>query len=177
MLTPADFLKYAQWSGIATLVFAALTVLAFILKWGIRFRSVGATGFMLVLTGGLFALSLTPLSRTVIPGAVKYSRIYDNGSTQAVITIPPQITPSQLEATLRQAASDLYSYGRLGTRAENQLTIRLRTLVHPEPGLSIPLYLGQVKRSLASREDSQMAIEIYQDKFAQLPQLPTSQKS
>lgn len=176
MLTPADFLKYAQWSGIITLVFAALTVLAFILKSGIRFRSVGATGFMLVLTGGLFALSLTPLSRTVIPGAVKYSRVYDNGSTQAVITIPPQITPSQLEATLRQAASDLYSYGRLGTRAENQLTIRLRTVVHPEPGVSTPLYLGQVKRSLASREDSQMAIEIYQDKFAQLPQ-PTSQKS
>ncbi|WP_414583774.1 Ycf51 family protein [Scytonema sp. PCC 10023] len=176
MFTPADFLKYAQWSGIATLVFAALTVLAFILKWGIRFRIVGSTGFMLVLTAGLFTLSLTPLYRTVIPGAVKYTRVYDNGSTQAVITIPPQITPSQLEATLRQAASDLYSYGRLGTSAENQLTIRLRTLVHPEPGISVPLYLGQVKRSLRSREDSQMAIEIYQDKFAQLPQ-PTSQKS
>lgn len=176
MLTPADFLKYTQWSGIATLVFVALTVLSFIFKWGIRFRIVGATGFMLVLTTGLFALSLTPLSRTVIPGAVRYTRVYDNGATQAVITTPSQITPSELEATLRQAASDLYSFGRLGTRAENQLTIRARTILHPEPGISIPLYLGQVKRSLASREDSQMAIEIYQDKFAQLP-TPTSQKS
>lgn len=171
MLTTAEFLQYTQWSGIATLVFAALTVLSFILKWGIRFRLVGATGFMVVLTSGLFALSLAPLSRTVIPGAVRYSRVYDNGVTQAVIAIPPQISPSQLEATLRQAASDLYSSGRLGTRGDNQLTIRARTIVHPEPGVSVPLYLGQVKRALATREDPQMAVEVYQEKFAQLPKL------
>ena len=169
MLTTAEFLQYTQWSGIATLVVGVLTVLGFILKWGIRFRLVGATGFMLVVTSGLFALSLAPLSRTVIPGAVRYSRVYDNGVTQAVIAIPPQISPSQLEATLRQAASDLYSSGRLGTRGDNQLTIRARTIVHPEPGVSVPLYLGQVKRSLTNREDSQIALEVYQEKFAQLP--------
>lgn len=170
MLTPAEFLKYTEWSGIATLVFAALAIVGFVFKWGIRFRLVGTTGFMVVLTGGLFALSFAPLSRTVIPGAVRYSLVYDNGGTQAVITIPKQITPSELEATLRQAASDLYSYGRLGALTQNQLTIRARTIIHPEPEISVPLYLGQVKRSLSSREDSQMTIEIYQDKFAQLPQ-------
>ncbi|NMG06886.1 Ycf51 family protein [Brasilonema sp. UFV-L1] len=170
MLTPADFLKYTQWSGIATLVFAVLTILGFVFKWGIRFRLVGSAGFMLVVTGGLFALSLAPLSRTVIPGAVRYSLVYDNGATQAVITIPVEITPSELEATLRQAASNLYSYGRLGAMTQNQLNIRARTIIHPEPGVSVPLYLGQVKRSLSSREDSQMSVEIYQDKFAQLPQ-------
>ncbi len=169
MLTTSDFLQYTQWSGIATLVFAALTLLGFILKWGIRFRLVGTTGLMLVLTGGLFALSLAPLSRIVIPGAVRYSLVYDNGGTQTVITIPPQISPSQLESTLRQAASDLYSYGRFGTQGNNQLTIRARTVIHPEPGVSVPLYLGQVRRSLASREDAQMELEIYQEKFALLP--------
>ncbi|OUL26535.1 Ycf51 family protein [Nostoc sp. 106C] len=173
MLTTADFLQYTQWSGIATLVFTVLTVLAFILKWGIRFRLVGTTGFMLVLTSGLFALSLVPLSRTVIPGAGRFSLVYDNGSTQAVIAISPQTTPSALEATLRQAASNLYSYGRLGSRNDNYLTIRARTLLHPEPGVSIPLYLGQIKRSLASREDSEITVEIYPEKFAQLPK-PTA---
>ncbi|PMB48214.1 hypothetical protein CEN40_07335 [Fischerella thermalis CCMEE 5205] len=174
MFSQADFIQYAQWSGIATLVFAALTVLGFIFKWGLRFRLVGTTGFMLVLTVGLFSLSLAPLTRTVIPGAVRYNLVYDNGSTQTVIAIPPQISPTQLEATLRQAASDLYSYGRLGRPGDNQLTIRARTIIHPEPGVSVPLYLGQVKRSLASREDPQMAIDIYQDKFAQLPKSNTS---
>lgn len=173
MLTTADFLQYTQWSGIATLVFAAIAILGFILKWGIRFRLVGATGFMLVMTTGLFALSLGPLSRTVIPGAVKYSLVYDNGSTQAVITIPPTITPSQLEATLRQAASNLYSNGRSGSRGNSQLTIRSRTIIHPEPGVSVPLYLGEVKRSLTDREDPEMAVEIYPEKFAELPK-PTA---
>ncbi|MBD2436598.1 Ycf51 family protein [Nostoc sp. FACHB-110] len=168
-----NFLQYTQWSGIATLVFAALAVLAFIFKWGIRFRLVGTTGFMLVLTGGLFALSLVPLSRTVIPGAEKFTLVYDNGATQAVIAISPEISPTGLEATLRQAASNLYSYGRLGKRSDNVLTIRARTVIHPEPGVTVPLYLGQIKRTLETREDAEMAIEIYADKFAQLPK-PTA---
>ena len=169
MFSTDDFARYTQWSGIATLVFAVITLLGFIFKWGIRFRLAGATGFMLVLTGGFFPLSLTPLTRTVTPGAIRYKLVFDNGSSKAVIATPPQITPLQLDATLRQAASDLFSYGRLGTREENQLTVRARTIVHPEPGLSVPLYLGQVKRSLSNRDDSEMKIDIYEDKFAQLP--------
>ncbi|HIK08392.1 MAG TPA: Ycf51 family protein [Trichormus sp. M33_DOE_039] len=169
MLTTAEFLQYTQWSGIATLVFAALAILAFLFKWGIRFRLVGTTGFMLVLTAGLFALSIVPLSRTVIPGAVKYTLVYDNGSNQAVIATSPQISPEEVEATLRQAASNLYSFGRGGRNGDNQLTIRARTIIHPEPGLSIPLYLGEAKRSLASREDQNLTVELYPEKFAQLP--------
>ncbi|BAY16398.1 hypothetical protein NIES2109_23250 [Nostoc sp. HK-01] len=173
MFSTADFLQFTQWSGIATLVFAALAILSFVFKWGIRFRLVGTTGFMLVLTGGLFALSVVPLSRTVIPGAGKFTLVYDNGATQAVIAISPTISPSQLEATLRQAASNLYTYGRLGKRSDNYLTVRARTVIHPEPGLSVPLYLGQLKQSLESREDTEISVEIYTDKFAQLPK-PTA---
>ncbi|MBS3029014.1 MAG: Ycf51 family protein [Dolichospermum sp. DET50] len=173
MPSTANFLQYTQWCGIATIVFAVLTILAFIVKWGFRFRLVGATGFMLVLTGGLFSLSLVPLSRTIIPGAMKYTLVYDNGSNQTVIAVTPKITPTELEATLRQAASNLYSYGRLGANGNSQLTVRARTIIHPEIGLSIPLYLGQVNRTLVSREDSEMAIEVYLDKFASLPK-PTA---
>ena len=168
MLTTSDFLQYSQWSGIATIAFAILAILAFIFKWGIRFRLVGTTGFMLVLTAGLFSLSLVPLTRTVIPGAVKYTLVYDNGSTDAVIVTAPKISPSELEATLLQAASNLYSYGRLGTRGNNQLTIRARTIIHPEEGISRPIYLGQIKRTLASREDQSMELQIYPDSFAEL---------
>ncbi|MBE9212440.1 Ycf51 family protein [Plectonema cf. radiosum LEGE 06105] len=169
MFSTDDFARYTQWSGIATLIFALITLVGFIFKWGIRFRLAGATGFLLVLTGGFFPLSLTPLTRTVIPGAIRYKLVFDNGSSKAVIATPPQITPSELDATLRQAASDLFSYGRLGTREENQLTVRARTIIHPEPGLSVPLYLGQIKRSLSTRDDNEMQIDIYKDNFAQLP--------
>ncbi len=168
MPTTDVFLIAAQWAGITTLACAAITVLGFILKWGIRFRLVGATGFLGVLTGGLFALGLVPFTRTVLPGAVRFARVYDNGSTQAVITVPPKISESELSATLHQAASDLYSYGRLGRDDDDQLTIRARTIIHPQPGISQPLYLGQVKRALSNRNDEQMSVEIYQDKLAQL---------
>ncbi|BAZ05468.1 Ycf51 family protein [Calothrix sp. NIES-3974] len=170
MFTPDDFLKYAQWMGIGTIFLAVITILGFILKWGIRFRLVGTTGFMLVLTAGLFSLSLAPITRTVIPGATRYNLVYDNGSNQAVITVPLTITNSQLDATLRQAASNLYSYGRSGIGGDNQLTIRARVVLHPEPGVSVPLYIGQVKRSLLTREDENMSVEIFTDKLAQLTQ-------
>ncbi|BAZ90569.1 hypothetical protein NIES932_20700 [Raphidiopsis curvata NIES-932] len=169
MPTTADFLQYSQWSGITTIAFAALTILALLFKWGLRFRLVGATGFMLVLTVGLFSLSLVPLSRTVIPGAARYTLVYDNGSNQAVIATSPDITPTQLEATLRQAASNLYSYGRMGSGGNNSLTIRARTVLHPEPGISTPVYLGKVERTLVTREDPQMLVEVFLHKFPQLP--------
>lgn len=168
MPTTIDFFTIGRWMGILTIVFAVLAVLGFIFKWGIRFRLVGVTGFMGVLTGGLFSLYLGLSTHTTIPGAVRYSVVYDNGASQVVIAVSPQIAESELEATLRQAASDLYSFGRLG-QVGNQMTIRARTIIHPESGVSKPLYLGQVRRSLASREDEQMQIDIYPENLAQLP--------
>jgi hypothetical protein len=168
MLTTADFLNLTKWSGILTLLCAAITVLALILKWGVRFRFVGITGFMCVLTGGLFALSLVPLTRTLVPGAVRYTLTYDTGGTQTVIAVKPDITETELEATLRQAANNLFSYGRLG-QGQTQLNIRARTIIHPTEGVSEPLLLGEAKQSLSTREDDQLAIKIYHENFAKLP--------
>ncbi|MEO0376272.1 MAG: Ycf51 family protein [Cyanobacteria bacterium P01_A01_bin.17] len=152
---------------------AALSGLAFIFKRGFRFRLVGATGFLGVLTAGLFALSLVPLTRTAIPGAVRYSLIYDSAGPQAVIVVPPEITKPQLEATLQQAASDLFSPGRTSQGA-NQLTIRARALIHPHPGVSEIVVLGQIKRSLSVRADENMNVEIFDERLAQLPQVASN---
>ncbi|MBD2099214.1 Ycf51 family protein [Trichocoleus sp. FACHB-591] len=175
MPTTADFLIATKWSGILTLVCAALTVLMFVFQWGVRFRFVGVTGFMGVLTVGFFALGLVPLTHTIIPGAAPFSLIYDSGASQAVISVSPKIKQSELDATLRQAASDLFSFGRLGG-ADEKLTIRARTIIHPEVGQSVPLYLGEVKRSLASRDDTNLAVTIYDQNFARLPQLETASR-
>jgi hypothetical protein len=167
MVSTALLLTIGRWLGYFTLLCAALTVLGFVLKWGIRFRLVGATGFMTLLTAGVFALSLGLHTRTEIPGAIRYSRIFDKGEAQVVIAVPPTITEAQLDATLRQASADLFSPGRM-SQGEKQLTIRARTVLHPEPGVSQPLFLGEAKRSLFSSQDSNATIEIDQAKFAQL---------
>ncbi len=159
MLTTAEFFKYFQWSGIATLAFAALTILALILKWGFKYRLVGATGFMGVLTVGLFGLSLVPIVHSNVSGALHYALIYDNGSDRATIAVATPITETGLDATLRQAAADLYSYGRSGA-VDRQLKIRARTVIHPRIGVSEPLVLGEVTRSMGGGESGTLAIRI-----------------
>lgn len=166
-LNSLDFSTYTQWSAIATISFLILAIIAFIFQWGIRFRLVGITGFMAVLTVGLFGLGLGLFTRTEVPGAVRFSRVYDNGADQVVIVVKSSINQTELEATLKQAANDYFSYGRTGGN-DNKLTVRARTLIHPESGLTLPLYLGQIKRSLRVRDDENWQIEIFQDNLNQL---------
>ena len=166
MLSTTELLIASKWFGIATIGFFLLTTVGFILNWGFRFRLVGVTGFMGVLTAGLFGLSLGLFTRVEIPGSVPYTLVYDNGGTQTVIAVSPTITESELAATIEQAAGDLFSRGRLG--GENQLTIRVRTIIHPEEGISEPLYLGEVKRSLSQRKDENIDIKIFPESLAKL---------
>lgn len=175
-MSTEQLLTFARWSGYLTLFCAAITVLGWVLKWGIRFRLVGATGFMGVLTGGLFALSLALYDRPDFPESVRYSRVFDTGSTKIVIAVPPTITETELDATLRQAASRLFSPGRL-SMGDDFLTITARTVLHTKPGLSQPIYLGEVKRSLRSREENDLAVEINRANLALLPKPTDAEKS
>ena len=165
-----DFSTYTLWSLYGTIAFFLLTILGFIFKWGFRFRFVGVTGFMGVLTVGLFALSLGLFNRVEIEGAVKFNLVYDTGANQAVIAVPVDITPSQLDATLQQAAIDLFSYGRTAANGDTKLTIRARTQVH-EDGFTYPIYLGQIRRSLFQRDDADAQVKIFNDEFARLNSL------
>lgn len=167
--TTANFLTAAQWMGIVTLACGVITALAFGFKWGIRFRLVGAAGFMAVLTVGLFGLGLVPFVRTSVPGAKPYTTIYDAGANEVVIAIRVPITEDALTATLKQAAGNLFSPGRLN-RDNGQLLIRARTVLHPEPGVSQPLFLGQVTRSLSTRDDDTMEVTLFRENLAKLPQ-------
>ncbi|HEY9616402.1 MAG TPA: Ycf51 family protein [Microcoleaceae cyanobacterium] len=169
-MSPNQLLTFAQWSGYFTLFCAAVAGLAWFLKWGFRFRLVGVTGFMGVLTAGLFALSLGLYTRPEIPGAVRFSLVYDTGASETVIAVPPQITETELNATLQQAAADLFSSGRL-SQGRDKMVIRARTVLHPATGVSQPIYLGQAERSLYNREDGQMKITIFRDRLAQLPKV------
>ena len=168
MQIPTDLLFYAKWSGILTVVSLVVAILGFIFKWGIRFRFVGITAFLIVVTSSVLALKLSLFTSVSIPGARRYTLVYDNASDQVVVNIPPEtITPEEAAATLRQAAYNLFSSGR-SSYGENQLTVRLRTILHPEPGVSQPVYLGQVKRSLLQRQDENMEVEVFEDNLALL---------
>jgi hypothetical protein len=168
MPSPENFLTYTQWSAWVMLACGIAAGLAFVFKWNFRFRMVGVTSFMGVMTVGLLALSLVPISQTVVPGAAKFALVYDTGAANVVIAVPPTLTKTALEATLKQAAGNLFSSGR-GGQGNTQLLIRARTVIHPEAGVSVPLYLGQIQRSLSKRNDPEMAITVFDENLARLP--------
>ncbi|MGB3291364.1 MAG: Ycf51 family protein [Phormidesmis sp.] len=164
MLTPEQFLQAAGWFAIGTLAFGAVTAIAFFLKWGLRFRLVGATGFMGVLTVGLFGLSFQPLMRTAVPGAVPFETVFDSGASQIVIAVPNAITETELEATLLQAASNLLKPSRIGGSGQTTPTIRARAIVH-QPGVSELVYMGKVTPGTGANAKSP-TVEIYPDQLA-----------
>jgi len=168
-----DFKTYTVWSIYTTIGFFGLAILGFLFKWGFRFRLVGVTGFMGVLTVGLFALSLGLFNHVEIPNAVRFNLVYDSGGNQAVIAVPINITREQLESTLQQASFDLFSYGRTATNGDDKLTIRARAQLHQE-GVTFPLYLGQIRRSLLQRDDANPDISINDQAFLKLEYLSSS---
>ncbi len=169
MLTPAQFLQATGWFAIGTLAFGLLTAIAFFLKWGIRFRLVGATGFMGVLTAGLLGLSFEPFTQAQIPGAVPYATVFDSGSSQVTITVPNSITATELEATLQQAASNLLKPSRIGGGGQTTPTIRARAIVH-QPGISELVYVGQVKPGTSPTGERSPIVKIDPDALAKANQ-------
>jgi len=162
-----DVSLYLQWSAYATIASFVLMVLAFIFKWGFRFRLVGITSFMTVLTVGILGLGLGLFDRPTVEGAVSFNRVYDNGANQIVITVPPTIQPDEVEATLKQAANNYFSLGRISTDGQ-EMVIRARTLIHPQPGLSKPLYVGEVYRTLGTKEMDQVEVKLNQKALKEL---------
>lgn len=172
MPTPEDFLEATKYMGLATLTMAGITLIAFVFGWGFRFRLVGITSFMGVLTGGMFGLSFEPFTSTVVPGAVPYKTVYDSGAAQIVIKVPETISKSELEATLQQAASNLLKPSRLGI--SKTPTIRARSILHRPNGVSQLVYLGQAQPSTSPEGEKALSIQIFDDAFQALNPTPAA---
>ncbi len=155
--------------GGLSLVLALVTLVAWIRGWGIRFAMVGYTAFAVVLTVGSFALTLGPIMQTSIPGAARYTTVYDQGANRAVIAVSDSITPETLELTLQQAARNLVSSGRFSTGSRT-FTLRARAVVHPQEGVTRPLYLGELQQALGQRQDPDQKIQIFTEGFEELRQ-------
>ena len=81
---------YAKWLGFATIGCLLVAIISFVAGWSFRFRLVGVTSFMTVLTLGTLALGLSFFPKVEIPGAERYTLIYDNGANQAVVAVTLQ---------------------------------------------------------------------------------------
>ena len=114
------------WLGWTGLGLSLLTVLAFLTKWGLRFRLVGVSSFTLLLAVSCWAFGVSYTPPVVVEGAIRAPVVFDNGTDLVVAQAPADLEPATVSATLEQLAGNLRSAGR----GSGTVRVRLRAFEH-----------------------------------------------
>ena len=130
------------WLGWTGLGLSLLTVVAFLTRWGLRFRLVGITSFTFLLAVSCWAFGISYTPPVVVEGAIRAPVVFDNGTDLVVATVPADLEPAAVSATLEQLAGNLRSAGR----GSGTVKVRLRAFESSGEGISRPLILGETIR-------------------------------
>ncbi|WP_332299710.1 Ycf51 family protein [Prochlorococcus marinus] len=130
---------WLAWSGLGL---GILTIIAFLIKWGAKFRLVGATIFTLLLSGSCWAFQQSYTPPVTVEGAMSIPVVYDNGGDLVVAQATEDFPKEAIKPTLEQIAGNLKGGGRNGSN----VTVRIRKLEAKGEGLSQPVILGEVTR-------------------------------
>ena len=124
--------------------FAVLTAIAFVARWGFRFRLVGVTSFTLLLAVSCWAFGVSYTPPVVVDGAVRAPIVFDNGNDLVVAQVPADLAPTTVQATLEQLEGNLRGSGR----SSSTVLVRLRGIQPEGDGLGRPVILGEVSKTL-----------------------------
>ena len=138
-------LTAGEWLGVASAVLLLLTVVAFVVGWGIRFRLVGVTSFTVLLSLSCLAFAVSYAPRLQVQGAVSVPVVFDNGSDLVVAAAPADLQPEAYAPSVQQVALNLRGSGR-GT---NLVEVRLRRVEPTAAGTDTPVVLATAVRNLA----------------------------
>ena len=136
-----------QWLGWSGLGMACLTLIAFLARWGFRYRLVGVTSFIIVLVLSVWSFGLSYKPTIHIEGARRLPIVFDNGNGLVIAQAPDDFPDEAIEPTLQELVLNLPSSGR----SSSIVDVRIRSLVPIEEGLSQPVILGERTRDF--RED------------------------
>jgi hypothetical protein len=145
MTTDPILFVAGQWLGAASGVLALITLTAYGLGWGTRFRLVGITSFTALLSLSCLAFAVSYRPRVTVEGAISVPVVYDNGTDLVVAAAPADLDRATAEATVRQVALNLGGSGR--TAPDGRVTVRLRRVERQAPGLSRPVVVAEATRS------------------------------
>ncbi len=129
--------KWLAWLGLAL---SAITLIAFLIKWGIRFRLVGTTIFTFLLCGSCFAFLKSYTPPKVVEGAKYAPIVFDNGKDLVIAKASKDFSIESIRPTLQQLAGNIKGGERNGAIVH----IRLRQIVPVSKGISKPVILGEV---------------------------------
>ena len=103
--------KWFAWAG---LVFAAITLISFIINWGAKFRLVGATVFTLLLSASSWAFSASYTPPFVVEGAQYAPVVYDNGNDLVIAQASKDFPDEAIQPTLDPYGPAARNRGRTG---------------------------------------------------------------
>ena len=136
-------LTAAPWLGWSGLGLGGLTAVAFLARWGIRFRLVGVSSFTLLLAVSCWAFGVSYTPPVVVDGAVRAPIVFDNGNDLVVAQVPADLAPTTVQATLEQLKGNLRGSGR----SSDTVLVRLRGIRAEGDGLGRPVILGEVSKT------------------------------
>jgi hypothetical protein len=137
-------LTAGEWLGVASAVLLLLTVVAFLVRWGIRFRLVGITSFTVLLSLSCLAFAVSYTPRQLVEGAISVPVVFDNGSDLVIAAAPAQMAPEAYDPSVQQVALNLRGSGRGTQRVE----VRLRRVEPKGDGSDVPVVLATAIRNL-----------------------------
>ena len=138
-------LTAGEWLGVASAALLLLTLVAFVVRWGIRFRLVGVTSFTVLLSLSCLAFAVSYAPRQLVEGAVSVPVVFDNGTDLVVAAAPADLDPAAFGPSVQQVALNLRGSGR-GTQL---VEVRLRRVEATAPGTDTPVVLATAIRNLA----------------------------
>ena len=141
-----DVTKWLAWGGSGL---GVLTVLAYLFRWGIKFRLTGITIFTLLLSASCWAFDQSYRPPFNVDGYKYAPIVYDNGFDLVVAQASNDFPEEAIKPTLLQIAGNLKGGGRNGA----QVKVRLRKIESAGNGISEPIVLGEVINDL---EESQI---------------------
>ena len=132
---------WLAWSGLGLSV---LTVIAFVTRWGLRFRLVGVSSFTFLLAVSCWAFSISYSPPVRVKGALQVPIVFDNGTNLVVAQASSDFAEGAIAPTLNQIAANLRPGGR-----SREVRVRLRQLQAVNEGTSKPVVLGETKRDFS----------------------------
>tara|TARA_Y100001968_G_C18981010_1_gene536812 strand:- start:76 stop:609 length:534 start_codon:yes stop_codon:yes gene_type:complete len=133
--------KWLAWGGSGL---GVLTILAYLFRWGIKFRLTGITIFTLLLSASCWAFEQSYTPPFKVEGYKYAPIVYDNGFDLVVAQASNDFPDESIQPTLLQIAGNLKG----GSRNGAQVKVRLRKVETAGDGISKPIILGEVINDL-----------------------------
>ena len=144
----SQFLLQANhWLAWLALGLVLLTLIAFLVSWGAKFRLIGATIFTLLLSGSCWAYAQSYQPPLLVEGAIYAPVVYDNGFDLVVAQAQNDFPEEAIEPSLKQIANNLKGGGRNGAKVH----VRIRRIETLENGVSEPIILGELIRDINNK--------------------------